>query len=104
MCVTWPNTEGEPPCGDTIPTDAGFPVEMITVVQWFQWVHTLFRWARLLCQEKCLVDNKHQTRACKCRPPPERCLQRSCFGRSPHFVGGTQAQRHPTCLQERLSF
>lgn len=78
-----PKSEGETPCGDEFLTNAGFPWEYIILVHWFQWVHTLFRRARLLCQEKCLVVNKHQTRACKCWLPPERCLQRGCFGRSP---------------------
>lgn len=55
------------------------------IAQWlngFSGSMRYFAGPRLLCQEKCLVVNKHQTRACKCCLLPERCLQRGCFGRS----------------------
>lgn len=56
------------------PPNAGFPLAFISMAGFIiQWVHTLFHRALPPCQEKCLVVNKHQTRACKCWLLPESC-------------------------------
>lgn len=55
------------------PPKAGFPSAFVSVAGFnVQWVHILFHRALPPCQEKCLVVNKHQTRACKCWLPPGR--------------------------------
>lgn len=56
------------------PPNAGFSLVFVLMVGFsIQWVHIWFHRALPLCQEKCLVVNKHQTRACKCWRPPAGC-------------------------------
>lgn len=62
------------PAKTSSPPNAGFPLAFISMAGFIiQWVHILFHRALPPCQEKCLVVNKHQTRACKCWLLPERC-------------------------------
>lgn len=49
------------------PQSVRFPLAFVSVGGFsVHWVHTVFHRVLQPCQEKCLVVNKHQTRACKC--------------------------------------
>lgn len=90
--VGCPNAEGETPCGDEFPTNAGFPLEYSTMVEWFQRVHVISQGPSTLPRKMpVLINTRHMLVNSAC------CLKgvykEAALAGHSYFVGGKQKQR-----------